>query len=189
MVKSDTNHERSAILRNKILIAIAGLSLVSSFAAIADTTSAPNSATERESSVLPGDFIGKLYQSLKELPIAGNGLAEQQHLKKAIQENVGQKHSAETRKYAYMLSLADSRQVELENRKSEASRAYQKWHDLKSAMAASHSLATANDFKAVEAAALEYSKANRAFVELQKEILVKANIPFKDHGEFIAAMP
>ena len=114
--------------------------------------------------------------------IAGTTSAEHQHksgtatveisLEQAIQANTEQKLAAEARKYTQVSALAGSRQDEMERSKNEVINTYAKWREMKSAVEASRS-ANASDFKAVEAAAQAYSQANKAFINLQKDILAK----------------
>lgn len=97
-------------------------------------------------------------------------------LEKAIQAKSEQKLAAEAKNFAQIAELAGDRQDELAKRKNEASNTYKTWHDLKSAVEASHN-ANFNDFKAVEAAAQAYSQANKAFIDLQKDVLAKNGFP------------
>lgn len=113
----------------------------------------------------------------------GNVAPEMSHvlaLEKAIQANAEQKLAAETKaeakKFTQVVALAGGRQDEVEKRKNEVINTYKTWHELKSTVGVSRS-ANANDFKAVEVAAQAYSQANKAFLELQKDILAKNGVP------------
>lgn len=99
-------------------------------------------------------------------------------LEKMIQAKNEQKLAAEAKNFDQIAALAGSRQDELAKRKSEVASTYKTWHDLKSAVEASPNKATSSDFKAIEAAAQTYSQANKAFTDLQKDILAKNGFPF-----------
>lgn len=99
-------------------------------------------------------------------------------LEKMIQAKAEQNLAAEANNFAQIAALAGDRQEELAKRKSEVARAYKTWHDIKSDVEASHNKANISDFKAVEAAAQVYSQANKAFIDLQKDILAKNGFPF-----------
>jgi len=71
--------------------------------------------------------------------------------------NVGKQLAAEGNKYAQIVSLAASREGELTARRYEATNAYKRWHDIKSAVVKHYP--TNQDYRAVEAAAKEYSRA------------------------------
>ena len=101
-------------------------------------------------------------------------------LEKAIQANAGQKLAAVTReeakKYTQVVALAGDMQDEVGKRKNAVINTYKTWHELKAAVEASNK-ANANDYKAVELAAQAYSQANKAFIEIQKNILAKNGVP------------
>ncbi len=96
-------------------------------------------------------------------------------LEKMIQINTEKQLAAEGNKYAQLVLLAGSRKDELVTKKNEAASAYKKWRDLKFA-AVSH-YPNYNDFTDVRAAAKTYSQANKAFVDLQKNILAQKAAP------------
>lgn len=96
-------------------------------------------------------------------------------LEEAIQRNTEKKLAAETKKYSQIAAIAGNRQDELEKSKNEVNNTYKIWHDLKSAVEESRN-ANPENFKAIEAAALAYSRANREFIELQKDILAKNGV-------------
>lgn len=92
-----------------------------------------------------------------------------------IQLNVGKQLAAEGNKYAQIVSLAASREDELTARRYEAANAYKKWYDLKSAVVKHYP--SSQDYIAVEMASKEYSRANKAFIDLQKSILAQNGFP------------
>lgn len=99
-------------------------------------------------------------------------LASQHGLQKAIQEKAEQKHAADAKKYEQISALAGDKRAELAAKKGEAANTYDKWHEQKSSVAA----AKGNDaakFKAVQTAAEKHAQANKAFMDMQKEILAK----------------
>ncbi len=138
---------------NKILIVIAGL--LSSVAFAGTSSTEQNKGNDRTT------------------PEMSHTLA----LEKMIQANTEQLLAAEAKKYSQVVALAGNKQGELEKTKNEVTIAYKAWHDLKSAVEASHN-AGVNEFKAVEAASKVYSKANKAFIDIQKDILAKNGVPF-----------
>lgn len=99
-------------------------------------------------------------------------------LEKMIQAKAEQNLAAEANNYTKIAALAGDRQDELAKRKSEVAKADKRWHEIKSDVEASNNKANSNDFKAVEAAAQAYSQANKAFIDLQKDILAKNGFPF-----------
>ena len=103
-----------------------------------------------------------------------------------IQLNAGKQLAAEGNKYADIVNLAGSRENELTASRYEAANAYKKWHDLKLAVVKHYP--TYQDYKAVEAASREYSRANRSFVELQKSILAQNGAPIHNVATKIIAM-
>jgi hypothetical protein len=98
--------------------------------------------------------------------------ADKNSLEKMILANVDQKRAEESRKYAQLIALAGEKQGELEKRKNDVMSAYKKWYDLKYAVEVSHGYANAKNFKALQLASQSYSDANKAFVDLQKEIVM-----------------
>jgi hypothetical protein len=88
---------------------------------------------------------------------------------KMVQAKAEQQFANEGIKYTRIVALAGNRQDELATKKNEVSSAYKKWYDLKSAVVSHYP--SSNDFKDVEVAAKTYSQANKAFVDLQKNIL------------------
>jgi len=129
--------------------------------------------------------IAGLLSFLSSAAIADTSFTEQQSLEKMIQARAEQQLAAEDKKYAQIIALAGDRQDELAKRKNEVTNTYKKWHDLKSAVEASTNKANFNDFKVVEVAAQAYSEANKAFIALQKDILIKTNVPSKDHAAYL----
>ncbi len=138
---------------NKILIMIAGLLSSAAFAGTSSTEQ--NKGNDR----------------------AAPALSQSIALEKMIQQNNEKLAAAEAKKYSQVFALAGNRQGELEKTKNEASVAYKAWHDLKSSVEASRNTG-ANEFKAVEAASQTYSRANKAFIDMQKDILAKNGVPF-----------
>lgn len=135
--------------KNNLLFAVAGLLSLASSAAIAD---AP--------------FTGQKGNS------AESEVSQTLTLEKMIQINTEQKLLAETKKYTQIVALAGDRQGELAKRKSEVANAYKIWQVSKSAAELSHN-ASSDGFKAVGITAQSYSQANKAFIDLQKNILEK----------------
>jgi len=107
-------------------------------------------------------------------------------LKEMIQLNAGNQLAAEGNKYAQIVSLAANRQDELTAKRYEAFSAYKKWYDLKSEVVKHYP--TSQDYRAIEMAAKAYSKANKAFIDLQKSILANNNIPLDKVATKIIAM-
>ena len=103
-----------------------------------------------------------------------------------IQFNAGIQLAAEGNKYAEIVNLAGSREDELTASRYEAANAYKRWHDLKLAVVKHYP--TYQDYKAVESASREYSRANRTFVELQKSILAQNGAPIHNVATKIIAM-
>lgn len=97
-------------------------------------------------------------------------LASERDLEKMIQENTAQKHAADTIKYNRVVALAGGKRDELSAKNAEVTNAYNKWRELKSAAEASHT--DTAKFMAVEAGA-KYAQANKAFIDMQKDILLK----------------
>lgn len=190
-----TNDKRSSILKNTIVIVMAWLISFSSSAAIADTSTLnSNHQGERshaktvDTPFVLSDFLGTLYQDMANALTAGNGLAKHQSLEKTILENVEKQRQADAEKYTRIATLAGDKKDELEKRRNEVNRTYQIWHDLKSATTASSNRANADSFKAVEVAAQTYSEANKAFIDLQKTILARANVSHKDQAAYLVVM-
>jgi hypothetical protein len=100
--------------------------------------------------------------------------------------NVGKQLAAEGNKYAQIVSLAASREDELTAKRYEAANAYKKWHDLKSAVVMHYP--STQDYIAVEMASKEYSRANKAFVDLQKSILAQYGLPLHNVATRLIAM-
>lgn len=98
------------------------------------------------------------------------------NLEKIIQANTEQKLIDEAKKYNQVVALAGDRQDEVAKRKNEAISAKAKWHELKTAVEVSHN-PTANDLKTIDLAAQAYSKAYKAFIDLQKDILANNGVP------------
>lgn len=138
---------------NKILVVVAGL--ISSVAFAGTSSTEQNKGNDR----------------------AAPGMSQGIALEKMIQQNNEKLLAAEAKKYSQVFALAGNRQGELAKSKDEASVAYKAWHDMKSSVEASRN-AGANEFKAVEAASQVYSKANKAFIDMQKDILAKNGVPF-----------
>jgi hypothetical protein len=107
-------------------------------------------------------------------------------LQEMVHLNAGKQLAAEGNKYTEIVSLAADRQDELTARRYEAANAYKKWYELKSGVAKHYP--TSQDYKAVEMAANAYSKANKAFIDLQKSILADNNIPLDKVTEKIIAL-
>lgn len=100
--------------------------------------------------------------------------------------NAGKQLAAEGNKYAQIVSLAASREDELTARRYEATNAYKKWHDLKSSVVKHYP--STQDYIAVEMAAREYSRANKAFIDLQKSILAQNGLSIHNVATKIIAM-
>jgi hypothetical protein len=96
-------------------------------------------------------------------------------LEQMIQAKAEKQLAAEGRKYSRIVALAGNMQGELTTRENEAASAYKKWHDLKSVVVSHYP--SSNDFKDIEIAAKAYSQANKAFVDLQKNILAQKVAP------------
>jgi hypothetical protein len=90
---------------------------------------------------------------------------------KMIQTKAEQKLAAEENKYTRIVMLAGSKQDELAARKNEVASTYKNWSDLKTTVVSHYP--SANDFKDIENAANAYSQANKAFINLQKNILAQ----------------
>lgn len=105
------------------------------------------------------------------------GMSPAVGLEKMIQASTEQKLAAETKNYNQIAALAGNKQGELAKRKEEVASTYKTWHDLKSSVEASPNKANSSDFKAIEAAAKSYSQANKAFIDMQKEILAGNGFP------------
>lgn len=133
---------------NRILVALTGLLSIFSSAAIAG---AP----------LADDVTPKTSQPLT--------------LEKAIRQNTEHKLAAEAQKYSRIAALAGNRQGELEKRRDEAASTHKIWRDLKSAVEIPRN-ANPDGFRAIEVAAQAYSRANKAFIDLQKDILAKNGV-------------
>lgn len=150
---------------NNLLFTIAGLLSLFSSVAIADTSF----AEQKNNGAAP-----EISQALA--------------LEKMIQKNTEQKFAVEDKKYTQIVALAGNRQNELAKRKSEVTNAYQIWQDAKSAVEQSRNANSAG-FKAIEVAAQSYSQANKAFIDLQKDILAKNGVSSDLIVAFNAAPP
>lgn len=138
---------------NNIISAIAGFSLLLSSVALAGT--APTAQKNERT-------VPEMKYTLT--------------LEKLIQENTEKKRLADAEKYTQLTMLAGNRKNELVRSRDEVANTYKAWRDLKT-VAESSSNTRPNNFKDIEAAALAYSQANKAFVDLQKDILAKSGIP------------
>ena len=98
------------------------------------------------------------------------GLASERDLGKMINENIAQKQAEDAKKYNRVVSLAGDKRGELSAKNDAVTKAYNKWRELKSAAESSNT--DAAKLKAVEAGA-NYAQANKEFIELQKNILLK----------------
>ena len=149
-------------IENNFLFAVTGFLLLSSSVAIAGSTF----TVQKSDGAAP-----EMSQALA--------------LEKMIQKNTEQKFAAEAKKYTQLVALAGDKQDELAKRKGEVVNAYKAWQNSKSAVELSRN-AGADSFKAVEVAAQAYSQANKAFINLQKDILAKNGIPPGTENTFIA---
>lgn len=113
--------------------------------------------------------IAGLLSLISSVAFAG-ALTSERDLEKMIQENVAQKHAADTKKYNRVAALAGDKRGELSAKNDEAVNTYNKWRELKSAAEASRS--DTAKFAAIEAGA-KHAQANKEFIDLQKDILVK----------------
>jgi radical SAM superfamily enzyme with C-terminal helix-hairpin-helix motif len=107
-------------------------------------------------------------------------------LEELVQLNVGKQLAAEGNKYTQIVSLAAGREDELTARRYEATHAYKKWSDLKSAVVKHYP--STQDYIAVEMASREYSRANKAFIDLQKSILAQNGVPVHNVATKIIAL-
>lgn len=107
-------------------------------------------------------------------------------LEEMVHLNVGKQLSAEGNKYAQIVSLAASREDELTARRYEATNAYKKWYELKSSVVKHYP--STQDYIAVEMASKEYSRANKAFIDLQKSILAQNGLPTHNVATRIIAL-
>ena len=107
-------------------------------------------------------------------------------LKEKVHLNVGKQLSAEGNKYAQVVSLAASREDELTARRYEATNAYKQWYALKTSVVKHYP--TTQDYIAVEMASMEYSRANKAFIDIQKSILAQNGLPIHNVATKIIAM-
>jgi len=107
-------------------------------------------------------------------------------LKEMILLNAGKQLAAEGNKYTQIVSLAASKQDELTARRYEAAGTYKKWYDLKSSVVIHYP--TSQDYREVEMAAKEYSHANKAFIDLQKSILVQNGVPLDKVAKKLIAL-
>jgi hypothetical protein len=107
-------------------------------------------------------------------------------LEEMVRVNVGKQLSAEGNKYAQIVTLAASREDELTARRYEATNAYKKWSELKTAVVKHYP--NTQDYRAIEMAAKEYSRANKAFIDLQKSILAQNGVPIHNVATRIIAL-
>lgn len=112
----------------------------------------------------------------------------QYSLEKMIQANIEQKRIAEAKKFDQLIALAGDKQDELMKSKGAVTNAYQKWHDLKSAIEAAGGKANSKDFKEIELAAQAYSEANKAFIELQKEIVTRSRVSPGNQAAYLVVL-
>jgi hypothetical protein len=103
-----------------------------------------------------------------------------------IQLNAGKQLGAEGYKYAEIVTLAGNQEKELTASRYEAANAYKKWHDVKSAVVKHYP--SYQDYADVEMASNEYSRANKAFIELQKSILARNGASIHNVATKIIAM-
>jgi hypothetical protein len=96
-------------------------------------------------------------------------------LLKAIHDRVEKMHATDAKKYDRVLELAGDRRNELSAKKDQVAKAYDEWHELKSAANLSVN-GDAAKFKAIEAAAEKHAQASKAFMDLQNDILAKNNV-------------
>ena len=94
--------------------------------------------------------IAGLLSLFSSVAFAG-ALASERDLERKIQENIAQKHAADTIKYNRVAALAGGKRDELSAKNAEVINTYNKWRELKSAAEASHT--DTAKFKAVEAGA------------------------------------
>ncbi len=113
--------------------------------------------------------IAGLISVFSSVAFAGT-LASERDLEKKIQENIAQKHAADTIKYNRVATLAGGKRDQLSAKNTEVTNAYKKWRELKSAAEASQT--DTAKLKAVEAGA-KYAQVNKEFIDMQKDILVK----------------
>lgn len=99
-------------------------------------------------------------------------LASEQALQKKIQETTEQQRAADAKKYERVSALAGDKRGELAAKKDEVSSTYQKWQEQKTTADAAKNTDAAK-YKAVEAAAEKHAQANKAFMDMQKDILAK----------------
>lgn len=125
-----------------------------------------------------------LFSSSAAIAGAAPEMSQTLALEKLIQKSTEQKIAAETKKYTQIVALAGDRQDELTKRKNEVLSTYKAWQDSKSAVEQSN--ANADGFRAVEIAAQAYSQANKAFINLQKDILAKNGVLPGTENTFIA---
>ncbi len=107
-------------------------------------------------------------------------------LEEKVHLNVGKQLAEEGNKYAQIVTLAASREDELTAKRYEAANAYKKWYDLRSAVVKHYP--STQDYIAVEIASREYSRANKAFIDLQKSILSQNGLPIHRAATRIIAM-
>jgi len=113
--------------------------------------------------------IAGLLSLFSTVAFAGS-LASERDLEKKIQENMAQKQAADTMKYNRVVALSGDKRDDLSAKNNEVLKAYNKWRELKSA--AETSGTDSAKLKAIEAGA-KYAQANKEFIDMQKDILVK----------------
>lgn len=99
-------------------------------------------------------------------------LSSERALQKAIQAKAEQTQAANAKSYERIATLAGNKSGELASKKDAAANTYNEWNQQKSAVESSKSI-DASKFKAVNAAAEKHAQANKAFVDMQKEILAQ----------------
>lgn len=96
--------------------------------------------------------------------------ASERDLDKMIQKNIEQKNAVDAKKYNQVAALAGDKRDELAAKKDATIKTYNIWRELKSAAEASPTDAAIA--KAI-AAGEKHAQANKEFIELQKNILLK----------------
>ncbi|MDH4233898.1 MAG: hypothetical protein OEV15_02010 [Gallionella sp.] len=99
-------------------------------------------------------------------------LASERDLEKMVQKNVEQRNAADEKKYNQVAAIAGDKRKELDAKREETIKTYNIWRELNSAAEASRS--DTAKFKAIEAGE-KHAKANKEFVEMQKNVLLKTS--------------
>lgn len=107
-------------------------------------------------------------------------LASEQGLRKAIHENIERTHAATAGKYDRVLSLAGDRRRELAAQKDAVARSYSEWHRLNAAVNDSKT-PDAAQFRVLEAAAQNYARVSRMFMELQTRNSGQEKLRTREH--------